>query len=169
MDAIVNLLELDISSLIFSLFILMSGTISLAAMIGKFSEMIGKPVSWIAKRNQDHEITLQNARAIKELSAKHEEAVRQSIRHDEMMKRELKQLTEMLIKKEINDMRWEIIGVADNITNGINISKECYIHCIHTYEDYEEIIERENISNGEVEISMQIVNDSYREKLKNGF
>ncbi len=53
MDAIANVLELDLSSLIFSLFILMSGTISLAAMIGKFSEMIGKPVSWIAKRNEE--------------------------------------------------------------------------------------------------------------------
>lgn len=168
MDAIANLLKLDISSLVFSLFILMSGTISLAAMIGKFSEMIGRPVSWIARRNQDHEITLQNARAIKELSEKHQESVRQSIRHDEMIRRELEQLTEMLIKKEINDMRWEIIGVADDISNGKQISKECYIHCIHTYEDYEEIIKKQNISNGEVEISMQIVNDSYREKLKKG-
>lgn len=169
MDAIANLLKLDISSIIFSIFIMMSGAISMAAIIGKFSEMIGRPVSWINKRNADHEITLQNARAIRELSEKHEESVRQSIRHDEMIKEELDKLSKMFINKEINDMRWEIINVADKISNGKNISKECYIHCIHTYEDYENIIEEQNISNGEVEISMQIVNDSYREKLKSGF
>lgn len=169
MEEVSNLLKLDITPLIYGLLIIMSGIVAIVSIVGKFSEIIGKPVSWVKKRNADHALTLQNANAIKELSEKHDESVKQSIKHDEMIKRELEQLTNMFIKKEINDMRWEIIGVADKISNGKSISKECYIHCIHTYEDYEHVIKDQNLTNGEVEMSMQIVQDSYMEKLKSGF
>lgn len=169
MEEISNLLKLDIAPLIYGILIVMSGIVTIVSIIGKFSEIIGKPVSWIKKRNTDHVLTLQNAMAIKELSEKHDESVKQSIRHDEMIRNELDKLTNMFIKKEINDMRWEIIGVADKISNGKSVSKDCYTHCIHTYEDYERVIRDQNLTSGEVEVSMQIVQDSYKEKLKNGF
>lgn len=37
------------------------------------------------------------------------------------------------------------------------------------YEDYETILRDNKLENGEVEISMELINESYKEKLKNGF
>ena len=40
---------------------------------------------------------------------------------------------------------------------------------IKTYEKYEKILHDNNLENGEVKISMELINDSYKEKLKGGF
>ena len=81
----------------------------------------------------------------------------------------LKKLTDMFIDKQINDYRWEIINFASNITAKRPCTKDGYQHCFKTYERYEKILEENGLENGEVEISMEIINDSYKEKLKEGF
>lgn len=80
----------------------------------------------------------------------------------------IKDLADMLLDKQISDYRWEIINVADKISNSEHVSKECLKHALATYTKYEEIIERYNIKNGEVAISMDIINETYRELLKTG-
>ena len=75
----------------------------------------------------------------------------------------------MFIDKSVDDMRWEIINFAAKISEGKPCSKESYKHCLYIYEKYERMIEENNLTNGEVELSMEIVNQSYKEKLKNGF
>ena len=77
-------------------------------------------------------------------------------------------LTNMLLDKQISDFRWEIINVADKISNGEHVSRECLKHALATYAKYEEIIEKYNIKNGEVAISIEIINETYREQLKAG-
>lgn len=77
-------------------------------------------------------------------------------------------LADMLLDKQISDFRWEIINVADKISNGERVSKECLKHALATYVKYEEIIERHKIKNGEVAISIEIINETYREQLKAG-
>lgn len=80
----------------------------------------------------------------------------------------IKDLADMLLDKQISDYRWEIINVADKISNGEHVSKECLKHALTTYTKYEEIIEKHNIKNGEVAISIEIINETYRELLKAG-
>ena len=80
----------------------------------------------------------------------------------------IKDLADMLLDKQISDYRWEIINVADKISNGEHVSKECLKHALSTYTKYEEIIEKHNIKNGEVDISIDIINETYRELLKSG-
>lgn len=169
MEVITELFKQDISSLIISCFIIISAFIAMYELIGKFSKIIGKPVRWVREKECDHNLIIQTTERLNELQKQHEESVKQSIKHDKVIRNDLEKLTKMFVDKEINDMRWEIINVADKISNGKNISKECYVHCIHTYENYEKIIEERELTNGEVEISMQIINDSYKQKLKEGF
>ena len=169
MEVITELFKQDISSLIISCFIIISAIIAIYELIGKFSKIIGKPVRWVREKECDHNLIIQTTERLNELQKQHEESVKQSIKHDKVIRNDLEKLTKMFVDKEINDMRWEIINVADKISNGKNISKECYVHCIHTYENYEKIIEERELTNGEVEISMQIINDSYKQKLKEGF
>ena len=78
---------------------------------------------------------------------------------------QIKELTDLFIDKEINDYRWEIINVADEISNGKFVSKERLKHAISTHSKYEEIIEKYNLTNGEVEISIQVINEAYKKKL----
>ena len=169
MVEITNAFELDLPTIIIGIFVILSAIIAVYEIIGKFSKIIGKPVKWVREKDNDHKLLIDTANGLKELQEKHENSVGQSIRHDKIIREDLEKLTKLFVEKEINDMRWEIINVADKISNGKYISKECCVHCIHTYEKYERIIEEEGLTNGEVEISMQIINDYYKQKLKEGF
>lgn len=168
MDEIQTLLSLDWFALIFGVFVVMSGVIAAVTIIGKFSELIKKPVWWIRNKQKDHELIIENAKAIQELAKRHEEDTRQSIKHDKIIQDDLSKLTHMMLDKQINDYRWEIINLADKISSGKQVSKECFKHAIATYEKYEKLIEENGLVNGEVEISIEVIRENYQEKMKNG-
>lgn len=94
--------------------------------------------------------------------------VERSDRRDDEISADLKKLTEIVISKEINDYRWEIINLADKISANKFVSKECLRHAISTYEKYEKIINENGLSNGEVEISIAVIKESYQNRLKEG-
>ena len=169
MEVITELFKQDIPSLILGIFILMSGIIAMVTIIGKFSEIIGKPAKWVKSKNSDHELLIKTSQNLSELQRKHEEDVKQSDKHDEEMRNDIKKLTDMFIDKEINDMRWEINNFATKVSEGKPCNKDSYKHCIHTYEKYERLLEENGLENGEVEISIEIINESYKQKLKEGF
>lgn len=76
--------------------------------------------------------------------------------------KKIKDLTDMFVDKQISDYRWEIINLADKISNKKIVSKECLRHAISTHAKYEQIIEEQGFTNGEVEISMEIINEEYK-------
>ena len=78
-------------------------------------------------------------------------------------------LTDMFVDKEIDDYRWEIINFATNVSEGKPCNKDSFKHCLRTYEKYEALLEKYGLENGEVEISMQVVNEAYKKKLLEGF
>ena len=78
-------------------------------------------------------------------------------------------LTNMFVDKEINDYRWEIINFATKVSEGKPCNKDSFKHCLRTYEKYEALLEKYGLENGEVEISMQVVNEAYKKKLLEGF
>ena len=89
MDAIKELLKLDFVTIILSIFIIMSAIIAIVSIIGKFSEIIGKPVKWVKKRQEDHKLIIKNTEAIKELSERHNNDTKSSIDHDKKIELEL--------------------------------------------------------------------------------
>lgn len=107
MNDIKALLTVDWAAVIFGIFIIMSGGIAIVTIIGKFSEIIGKPVKWVRNKQQDHELLMQTIRDLKELHDKHEEDTKQSIRHDKMIKDDLAVVsaTMLEIKDEVTLMR----------------------------------------------------------------
>jgi hypothetical protein len=78
-------------------------------------------------------------------------------------------LTDMFVDKEIDDYRWEIINFATKVSEGKPCNKDSFKHCLRTYEKYEALLEKYGLENGEVEISMQVVNEAYKRKLLEGF
>lgn len=81
----------------------------------------------------------------------------------------LNKLTNMFIDKQIADYRWSIINFATAISEKKPCTKEAFKHCFATYEKYEKILEENGLENGEVKISMEIINEAYKEKMLNGF
>ena len=161
MEPIRELLSLDFTAVILTVFIIMSGIIAMYTIIGKFSEIIGKPVKWVRQRQGDHDLLEKNKNDIKELSDKHEADTRKyEASHQELID-DIKALKDLLLDKQISDYRWEIINTADKISNGRIVSKECLKHAIATYDKYEKIIEKYNIKNGEVSISIKVIKGEY--------
>lgn len=127
MDSIKNLLELDFTTLIMSIFILMSGVIAAVTIIRKFFEIIGKPIRWIGNKNFDHELLQQTVKNLSELQIKHEKDILESIEHDKKikddfsifmadMKNEMKQYTE----NRVND-RKQSFKIQKELTDSIKI------------------------------------------------
>lgn len=94
MDSIREFFNQDMSSFIISAFVLIFGIVSMFTIIEKFSLIINRPVKWLKVRNTDHELLTKTVKDLTELHNKHEEDTQQSIRHDEMIRDDLKVLTD---------------------------------------------------------------------------
>lgn len=161
MEAIKELLSLDFTAVILTVFIVMSGIIAMYTIIGKFSEIIGKPVKWVKQRQLDHDLLEKNKNDIKKLSDKHEADTKKYETSHQKLIDDIEILKDLLLDKQISDYRWEIINTADKISNGRIVSKECLKHAIATYDKYEKIIEKYNIKNGEVSISIKVIRGEF--------
>lgn len=151
MDIFTNLSHIDFSLFLLSAFIIISNIIFACEIIEKFSKLIGRPVKWVQNNEKDHLLLTENTRELNEL------------------KGDVKKLTDMFIDKQIDDMRYEILHFASALSGGGEFSKEPFDHILKTYQKYEKILEENHMSNGQVQMSMEVINDIYKEKLKNGF
>lgn len=113
MDTIKNLLDVDFVSFLMICFIIMSGVISVATIIGKFSEIIGKPVKWVKKHSEDRELLIKTSEGLNQMQNSMKEtqiAIQQYSEnrvHDREQSFEIqKELTENIAKlTESNDIR----------------------------------------------------------------
>ena len=169
MEQIEQFMSINFSSFFILCFIFMSGVVGIFTLIGKFSEIIKRPVSWVRKKNEDHELLIKTAQSLNELRVKQEEDTKQSIRHDKMIKEDLEKLTLIIQDKNINDWRYEILDMASAISSGRRYSKEQYDHVIDIHGRYENLLKSLGRTNGQVDASMEVIMESYKEKLKNGF
>ena len=169
MSAIENIQQINFISWIIVGFMLLSAFIAGYEIICKFSEIIKKPIGMAKQRKAVHELLIKTVNDLKELHNKHEEDTKQSIRHDEMICEDLKKLTKIVVDKEIDDMRWEILNFSSALTSGRKYNKESFDHVIQIHEKYEKILEENGLENGQVTASMEVIMDVYKEKLRTGF
>ncbi len=169
MDLIERITEINFANWIITAFLLLSIFIAGYEIIGKVSEIIGKPVKYVRERNKIKELTLQNTEQIKELAQKHEDSVNQSIRHDEIIRKDLAKLTKMFVDKQIDDIRYEILDFASSLSAGRQYSKEQFDHIISIDEKYKKILKENDLENGQVTASMEVITGIYKEKLRTGF
>lgn len=169
MEIIKELFAVDFPVFIITVFILISSVIFIYETIGRFSKIIGRPVKWVRYKERDHELLINTIEEVTELKRQHEESVSQSIKHDAAIKNDLQKLTEMFLDKQIDDMRYEILDFASALSNGRDFNKEQFDHILQIYQKYEKTLEENQMSNGQVRMSMEVIDDIYKEKLKNGF
>lgn len=169
MDAVKELLQINFSYILISVFIILIGARAIASPLEWLIDQLGLETKWMRKRREEHDLLLNTSKNLIALQEKHIEDMKRSDEHDEEMRNDIKKLTDLFIDKQINDYRWEIIHLADTISSGKTISKECLRHAVSTYEKYEKIITEHGLVNGEVEISIEVIRDNYQQKLKEGF
>lgn len=168
MNELKALLELDFAVFILSVFIIMSGIIAIYSIIGKFSEIIGKPVKWVKQRQIDHDLLEKNKKAIKALNDKHEADTKKYEESHQELIDDVKKLTSLFVEKEIDDMRWEILNFCSALSNGRKYNRESYDHVFSIYEKYERILKENKMENGLVKESMSFIRERYQEDLKSG-
>ena len=75
---------------------------------------------------------------------------------------------ELVLDLYININRNRIIDFASKIANfDVAVSREEFNRIFKTYTEYEEILEKYDKTNGEVDIAMSIIKDSYTSHMKN--
>lgn len=169
MEPITELTKIDFSSVFISVFIILIAVKTITSLFEWSIEKLGLETKWMRKRRKEHELLLQTAQNLAALQERHQKDMWESAKYEDEMRKDIKRLTDMFIDKELNDMRWEINHFANQISEGKACNKDSFKHCIHTYEKYEKLLEENQLENGEVEISMEIVNEAYKKKLKDGF
>lgn len=169
MKEILDLTNINYVSLLASVFTILIGIKAAASIFEWFINKLGLETKWMREKRQNRELLLKTSENLMKLHDRHEKDINKSDKRDEEIYNDIKKLTQMFIDKEIDDMRWEINSFATKVAEGKPCNKDSFTHCIHIYEKYENILEENNMENGEVEISMEIINDAYKQKLKDGF
>lgn len=96
MDEILALTEINFGVVFKGVIIVLVGFVSFVTLIEKVSLIIKKPVKWLKNRDNDHDLVIETSEELKKLKEKHEEDTHQSIRHDEMIREDIKVLAEKM-------------------------------------------------------------------------
>lgn len=169
MNEITELLRIDYLSVFPAAFAILAGTKAALSLLEWLVEKLGLETKWMRRRREEHELLIRTSRNLTALQAQHEHDMQKSDRRDAEISSDIKRLTRMFVDKEIDDMRWEINNFATKVSEGKPCNKDSFKHCIHIYEKYEQILSENGFENGEVEISMDLINDAYMRKLREGF
>ena len=168
MNAIEKLLNLDITSVFSGIAIILFAIVAMYELIGKVSIIINKPVSWVRKKNEDHELLMQTISNLSNLTEKQKSDVEQSIRHDKLIETRLNELTEIVVDMSIESWRWEILDFSSALSNGRIYNRESFDHIFRIYKKYEDILNNNNLENGLIDNSIKFIREKYNDFLKNG-
>lgn len=164
MNEIMELTRINFSSALMAFFVILIGVKTIVSLFEWVVEKLGIETRWTRKRHEEHDLLLQTARNLTALQEQHEKDILRSDSRDEEIASDIKKLTRMFVDKEIDDMRWEINNFATKVSEGRPCNKDSFTHCIRIYEKYEQILAENGLENGEVELSMELINDAYRKK-----
>lgn len=169
MEHITALTTIDYSSLFIAVFSILIGIKAVFSIFEWIINKLGLETKWMRTKREEHDLLIKTSQGLIELQERHEKDMEISDNRDEKISNDIEKLTKMFVDKEIDDMRWEINNFATKVSEGKPCNKDSFKHCIHVYEKYEKILEENNLENGEVEISMELINEVYKQKLKDGF
>ncbi len=80
----------------------------------------------------------------------------------------LKEIEMTVDMNEIKRIRAEIFAFADSCKMNEKHTEEAFLHIIDIHEDYEELIEKYNMTNGRINVDYDYIMEVYRKCVKNG-
>ncbi len=107
MEAIQALLNINFPYVFISVFVILAGLKSTVSLFEWVIERLGLETKNMRKRREEHNLLIQTSQDLSKLQEQHEESVRQSIRHDEMIKSDISSLTDSIngIANTLSDMQ----------------------------------------------------------------
>lgn len=84
----------ELPSVALYIFMFIACVVAIYTLVEKFFAILGKPIGAMKQRQEDHELLMKTIEDLAELHNTHEEDTKQSIRHDEMIREDLRSLTE---------------------------------------------------------------------------
>ena len=168
MNEVLELTRINFPSAFIAMFAILFALKAIASLFEWMIDRLGLETKWMRKRREEQELLLQTSQKLSALQEKQKHDMEKSDRRDEEISSDIKKLTRMFVDKEIDDMRWEINNFATKVSDGKPCNKDSFQHCIRIYEKYEQILSENGLENGEVEISMELINDAYMRKMREG-
>lgn len=137
MNALTDLLEMDIAAWIVGAFLIMAGINKGIEILGNFSKSIGKPFKWVKKRDADHDELEKTKTRIADLETKHTDdtkALHQEIKDSiDDLKKQMKEYSDnrvsdrkqsFAIQKELTEAQGKISKSVDRIFDKVATLKE---------------------------------------------
>lgn len=78
------------------------------------------------------------------------------------------EIREQLLDDKIENMRKTILDFCSSLSNN-NPNKEAFDYIFKVYKKYESILEENDLENGQISTSMEVIEEIYKERIKNGF
>lgn len=85
----------------------------------------------------------------------------------EALSKQIDSLSERTAKKEIDDLRWNILNFANTCRNHVRHTKEEFNHVIAAHDEYETILKQMGKTNGQIDMDFKFIMDVYYDCLKN--
>lgn len=158
MDKLENVTQIDYVVLILTFFSILFGLKEIIEILSYFKKKFR-----ISTGRDDDKNTL-------------EERISKLERHDNWQYQEIVKISQgvnkiqkSLLEKDIQDIRRTILDFCSSLSSGQNPNQEAFEFIFKLYEKYENILKINGLENGQITASMEVIEDVYKEKLKNGF
>lgn len=147
----------------------------LTKLWGVLAPKLFKISTTASRKKEIEEIILNNQKEIEQLKKKHNKDIKDSEKADDILKEEINKtnqkldnINDLVLDIRIDSMRKTLLDFASTVGSGRKCTKEQYDEIFTTYEDYESILRQHGMTNGRVNISMEIVRDQYKHNLIHG-
>lgn len=107
MNDITALTDINFPYVFLSVFIILIGLKAIISLFEWFINKFGIETKHTKEKRKEHELLINTAKELTDLKAAHEESVKQSIKHDQMIKEDLSNLTHTVnsIAQTLSDMQ----------------------------------------------------------------
>lgn len=107
MDAITDLLLIDFSSFLTTLFAALFGILALISLLEKTADHLGIELKWLRKKREDHALLIATVRRLDALQDKHDGSVAASIRNDALIREDLSAVSQKMdsISSQLAEMQ----------------------------------------------------------------
>lgn len=165
MDAINELTQINYGTLIIAICTILLAFKFMWTLFDWFIKLLGLETRSMRQKREEHELLIATVQNLKELQKKQEEDVKQSIQRDKRIKDDIKNLSNMFVDLEIQDIRWNILNFCSDLSNGKNFSNEYYDYVFKLYDKYEKMLRENGLTNGLIEQSISYIQEKYHDSL----
>lgn len=181
MGDILRLESFDFGGFMSAMGVVIIGVLVLAAallagtkIVGELSKVVGRPVKWVKNQNQETEKVEALQKAVLDiqtqmLGLKTEYATIIVEIKNQLgdLKTQISEMDRDNAEQRADQYRNEILAVASAISRKDQwYTVEQVKHALKSYDRYEALLKRKNLENGEVDLSIKVIQQAYESKYK---